>query len=227
MNRQNISRNITGIVVLIAGVALLLNSLRLIYVDSLVHDYWPLAIVLAGILVLINNLRSWAIAAFLIILGGMYQLRVAEVIDFEPEAVIWPLVLIFIGITLVFGRSYTGKRVSKAERDDVTAILSGANVNNYSKSFKQSNATAIMGGARLDLRQAEFSNDALVDIFSFWGGVEIIVPENVVVRNQLNNVMAGVEDKTHQKTDKKSPVLTVAGTVIMGGVSIRNTPSDS
>ncbi len=226
MNRQNISRNITGLVVLVAGAALLLNTLDVINVDNVVHDYWPLGMVLAGVLVFINSWRSWAVAAFLVVLGGMYQLRVAGVIHADPWSVVWPLILIFIGVSIVFGRSYTGKRVSKSERDDVTAILSGTNVNNHSKAFKQSNATAIMGGAKLDLRKAEFDKNALVDVFAFWGGVEIIVPEHVVIRNQLNNVMAGTEDKTHQKTDKNSPVLTIVGTLIMAGVSIRNRPSD-
>ena len=226
MNRQTLSRNITGIVIFAAGAGLLLNALNVISINNLVNDYWPLSIVLAGLLVLINNVRSWPVAAFLVALGGLYQLREADVIDIQPWSLVWPLILIFVGISIVFGRSYTGKRVSKSDRDDVTAILSGANVNNHSKAFKQSNATAIMGGARLDLREAEFDKEALVDVFSFWGGVEIIVPENVVIRNQVANILAGTEDKTHQKTSKNSPVLTIAGTVIMAGVSIRNRPSD-
>lgn len=227
MNRQDLSRNVTGLVVLAAGALLLLNALEVLKLDTLIHDYWPLAIILAGVLVLINSWRSWAVAGFLVLLGVMYQLRVADVVDFEPSAVVFPLILIFVGVTVIFGRSYTGKRFSKSERDDVTAILSGASVINHSKSFKQSNATTIMGGAKLDLREADFDKDALVDLFAFWGGIEIIVPEHVVVRNKINNVMAGTEDKTHQKTDKNSPVLTIAGTVIMAGVSIRNTPSDN
>lgn len=226
MNRQTLSRNITGIIIFSAGAALLLNALHVISVSSIVNDYWPLGIVLSGVLVLINSWRSWPVAAFLVALGSLYQLREMGTIDVEPLAMVWPLILIFVGISIVFGRSYTGKRVSKSDRDDVSAILSGANVNNHSKSFKQSNATAIMGGARLDLREAEFDKDALVDVFAFWGGVEIIVPEHVVIRNQVSNIMAGTEDKTHQKTDKNSPVLTIAGTVIMSGVSIRNRPSD-
>lgn len=226
MKRQGISRNITGIVILAAGAMLLLNSLEMLKIDTFVQDYWPLGIILAGILILINSWRSWAIAGFLIILGGMYQLRVADVISFEPSAIVWPLILIFVGVTIIFGHAYAGKRFSKSERDDVTAILSGANINNHSKSFKQSNATTIMGGASIDLRKAEFNKNALIDIFNLWGGVEIIVPENVVIRNQINHIMAGTEDKTHQKTDKNSPVLTITGMSIMAGVSIRNTPSD-
>lgn len=226
MNRQTLTKNFTGIVITVVGAALLLNALKVINVNYLFTDFWPLLIVAAAVLIFINDMRSWPVAAFVAVLGGLFQLRELEVIDVQPWTVIWPLIIIFVGVSLLFNRSYTGKRASKAERDDVTAIMAGLNVTNHSKSFKQSNATAIMGGARLDLRKAEFDKDALVEIFSFWGGVEIIVPENVVIRNQINNIMAGTDDRTHQKTDKKSPVLTITGTLIMAGASIRNTPSE-
>lgn len=227
MNRNAFTRNITGLLILALGAGLLLNALEVISIGNFIADYWPLGIVAAGVLIFINNWRSWMVSAFLVALGALYQLREWGTIDIQPWSVIWPLILIFVGLSIVFGRTYSGKRVTKSERDDVTAIMAGVEVKNHSKSFKQSNATAIMGGAAIDLRDAEIENNALVEVFSFWGGVEIIVPENVIVRNQVNNVMAGTEDKTKQKTDKNSPVLVIAGTVIMAGVSIRNNPSNS
>lgn len=225
MKRQTLSRTITGLVMLALGVAFLLSSLQVINIDTLIHDYWPLAIMAAGVLVLVNNIRSWPVGAFLLALGGLYQLRVMEVINVEPWPMVWPLILIFVGVSVLFGRSYNGKRVSKSDRDDVMAILAGVEVVNHSKVFKQSNATAIMGGARIDLRQAEFADDAVVDVLAMWGDVEIIVPEHVAVRNQVTNILAGTEDKTKQKTTKASPTLVITGMAIMGGVEIKNTPS--
>jgi hypothetical protein len=227
MNRQSIARNSSGVVVVAVGAALLLNSLQVFNIGELLANFWPALVVVAGIVIFMNDFRSWPVAAFVVVLGILFQLRELNVITVEPWSLVWPLIIIFIGVSLLFSRSYTGSRVSKSERDDVTAIMSGTSVVNHSKSFKQSNATAIMGGARLDLREADFDKEALVEVFGFWGGVEIVVPENVVIRNQMNNIMAGTEDKTKQKTDKKSPILTVAGTVIMAGVSIRNHPSDN
>lgn len=227
MNRQHITRNITGVAILAIGTLVLLNALELIKIDSFMQQFWPLGIILVGLLILFNSLRSWAISGFLILLGGLYQLQMSDMIDFNPSSIVWPLILMFVGVTIVFGRSYTGKRFSKSDRDDVTAVLSGANMNNHSKSFKQSNATAVMGSAVLDLRKTEFDKDALIDVFTIWGSVEIVVPENVVIRSQVSNVMAGTEDKTNQKTDKKSPTLTITGLAIMSGVSIRNTPSNN
>lgn len=227
MNRQSLTKNLTGIVAIAFGGALLLNALHVITIGDVLADFWPLLIVAAGVLILVNDPRSWPVAVFVAALGGLFQLRELGIIDVQPWTLVWPLIIIFVGVSLLFGHTYNGKRASKSERDDVTAIMAGTTVTNHSKNFKQSNATTIMGGARIDLRQATFDKDALIEVFGFWGGVEIIVPENVVIRNQINNIMAGTEDKTHQKTTEKSPVLTVAGTLIMAGASIRNTPSDN
>lgn len=227
MNRQSVTKNISGVIIIAVGAVLLLSSLKIFDIGNILADYWPLLIVLGAAVIFTNDYRSWPVAAFVASLGVLFQLRELTIIDVQPWSIIWPLIIIFVGVSLLFGRSYTGKRVSKSERDDVSAIMAGTSVVNHSKSFKQSNATAIMGGARLDLREVTFEKEALIEVFSFWGGIEIVVPENVVIRNQVNNIMAGTEDKTKQKVEKNAPVLTVAGTLIMAGVSIRNQPSDN
>ena len=227
MNRQSITKNISGAIIVAVGTVLLLGSLKIFDIGNILADYWPVLVILGAGIIFINDFRSWPLAAFVAALGILFQLRELNVIDVQPWSIVWPLIIIFIGVSLLFGRSYAGKRVTKSERDDVSAIMAGTSVVSHAKAFKQSNITAIMGGARIDLRQADLEKEALIDVFGFWGGVEIVVPENVVIRNQVNNIMAGTEDKTKQLTTKSSPVLTVAGTVIMAGVSIRNHPSDN
>lgn len=227
MNRQSVTKNISGAIIVAVGTVLLLSSLKVLDIGNILADYWPLLVVLAAGVILLNDVRSWPVAGFVAAIGVLFQLRQLDIIDVQPWSIVWPLIIIFVGVSLLFGRSYNGKRVSKSERDDVSAIMAGTTVVNHSKSFKQSNATAIMGGARIDLRQADFEKEALIEVFGFWGGVEIVVPENVVIRNQVNNIMAGTEDKTKQTTSKNSPVLTIAGMLIMAGVSIRNHPSDN
>ena len=221
--QQSMTRIIGGASLLGLGVLLLLSNTGLVRLDWLFSNWWPLAIILAGVLLMAHNPRSWQVPLFLITLGVLYQLRTSAVIDFEPWAVIWPLVIILVGLSFLF-RNSGPKRVSDRERDDVVAILGGNQVISSATSFKQSNITAIMGGAMLDLRKVKIDKDASVTVFAFWGGIDIVVPENVAVRNQLNAVLGGTEDRTRQKTDKDSPVLLIAGDVIMGGVSIGNKP---
>jgi len=225
MKSSSLVRATTGVVVIVAGIGFLLDNLNVI--DFSFGAYWPLLVVLAGLLLFANNTRNWLLPLFLILLGGLYQLRELDLISFQPWQVIWPLVIVAIGLSLLFRRSYVSNLASKNERDDVFALMGGSQITNTATSFKGSKVTAIMGGAQIDLRKTGIADDAVIEVFSLWGGIEIVVPENVQILNKINCIMAGSEDKTMQKVDKKSPRLTIAGDLIMAGVVIRNTPSEN
>lgn len=227
MQHSSLARVITGLIITLAGIGLLLHNLAIVDFGSGLAIYWPMLVILAGLLIYVNNTRNWLVPLFVIVLGGLYQLRELDLVSFQPWQIIWPLIIVAVGFSFVFRRSYVNTTASKNERDDVFALMGGSEITNTAKQFKGTRVTAIMGGAQVDLRNANFADEAVVEIFSFWGGVEVIVPENVQIINKLNCIMAGSEDRTTQKVDKKSPRLVIAGDLIMAGASIRNTPSSS
>jgi predicted membrane protein len=90
--------------------------------------------------------------------------------------------------------------------------------------FRGADATAFMGGCELDLRDALMSSGelAVVDVFVIMGGVNIFVPPNWTVSQEVVPLLGGVHDKTHSVPSNPAQHLLVRGTVVMGGVEISN-----
>jgi hypothetical protein len=90
--------------------------------------------------------------------------------------------------------------------------------------FRGAETTAFMGGCELDLRDALMSSGelAVVDVFVIMGGVNIFVPPNWTVSQEIVPLMGGVHDKTHSVPSNPAQHLLVRGTVVMGGVEISN-----
>ena len=94
-----------------------------------------------------------------------------------------------------------------------------------SPQFQGGDIGAFCGGWELDLSKAKLGpgREARIDVFAWWGGGEIRIPEewNVVV--QVVPVLAGTSDKTrHPVPGTETGTLVVTGTVVMGGVEIKN-----
>jgi hypothetical protein len=88
--------------------------------------------------------------------------------------------------------------------------------------FTGATLTAVMGGVELDLHQAALPDDAVIELFAFWGGIEIFVPRDWVVVNQGFTLMGAVEDKTGNVPRPGGPRLIIRGMALMGGVEIKN-----
>ena len=78
-----------------------------------------------------------------------------------------------------------------------------------------------MGGVELDLREADIEGAARIDVFTFWGGVDIKVPRTWEVRTSGLPLLGGWEDKTEPPLGG-GPVLDVRLVTIMGGAEIRH-----
>jgi predicted membrane protein len=90
--------------------------------------------------------------------------------------------------------------------------------------FRGADTTAFMGGCELDLRDALMSSGelAVVDVFVIMGGVNIFVPPNWTVSQEVVPLLGGVHDKTRSVPSNPAQHLLVRGTVVMGGVEISN-----
>jgi predicted membrane protein len=113
--------------------------------------------------------------------------------------------------------SNSGHRVS------MFSFMSGITRRVRGVPFPGGNLTAVMGGIELDLTQAQLPDDAVIELFAFWGGIEVRVPREWSVVNQGFALMGSIEDKTGNLPQRPGqPRLVLRGMALMGGVEIKN-----
>jgi len=80
-----------------------------------------------------------------------------------------------------------------------------------------------MGGAELNLSQADIQGSARLDITQIMGGTKIIVPPHWTIRSDLTSVFGSIEDKRQNMgTPNPDKLLIIDGTSVFGGIEIKN-----
>lgn len=107
---------------------------------------------------------------------------------------------------------------------DSVAVFGGNHRVILSKNFKGGEATSVMGGTELDLSQADIQGTVVLDLTQVLGGAKLIVPAHWHIKNQINAVLGGVDDKRQVRTASVDPnkVLVLKGVCFLGGLEIRN-----
>jgi hypothetical protein len=88
---------------------------------------------------------------------------------------------------------------------------------------------AFMGGASIDMRQAQFAGqEVVITINAIMGGADITVNPHTDVVMEGTGIMGGYSgpsDRTPAELDANSPVVRIRGFAIMGGVSVSRKPA--
>ena len=221
--KQTSLRLVTGFTVLAIGVGALLGALNIIPFWSIFATWWPVLLILAGLTVIVSDLRKnyiWGLA--MIIIGGFLLFKNHEIIEFSIFAVIAPVIIIAIGLSILINSSGRAKiPTGTKDSDDIVAIFSGSEAKNKSNNYKGGKITAVFGGASVDLRDATLKGEAVLDIFTLCGGVELKVPRDWHVVVKATPIAGGVENKAEGSDGDKSPTLVITGIIALGGVEIK------
>jgi predicted membrane protein len=240
---------IFGLLVICVGVLFTLDNLGIANAVSYLQ-YWPLGIVAIGLVKLSQSKEGGGQLAGLIFLvvGLWLLLENLDVIRISLRQ-LWPMVLVLIGGWLVWhgmtrreptpaaaapsSASNDAASVSTPTRPrtgsgdgnshiSAMAIMGGVAKGNNSRAFRGGDLLAIMGSCEIDLRKAAINGEAVIDVFTIWGGIEIRVPEDWTVVSHIVPLMGGVEDTTRPPQGATAHYLTLRGLAIMGGVEIKN-----
>lgn len=113
---------------------------------------------------------------------------------------------------------------SDAEYIDDSSFLGSMNKVILSKNFKGGEINCVLGGAQVDLSQADIQGQAVLEVNQVFGGTKIIVPANWNVKIEIVAVLGGVEDKrtVHAASVDNNKVLILKGNTVFGGIEIKN-----
>jgi len=215
-----------GLGLVALGAILLGDRADLWEAGEVISDWWPLAVVAVGAAQLANRPRPWLGAGIVIAIGLLLLLSQLDMLPVRAWDLFWPTLLIVIGSWLITSRLRGGRAaVSGDDRVNLIAVLGEAISASNSQAFTGGSLTAILGGAKLDLRRARpAAGGAQIDATSIFGGTEVIVPRGWDVRVSALPVFGGVEDKTRGDgaATSDAPRLTVTGVAIFGGVEVKH-----
>jgi len=220
-----------GLCIILLGILFTLDNLDVIDAREYLH-FWPAIFVLVGaVKVAQPGGTPGRIFGFgLLLLGSLMILDRLDIIYFNFWH-LWPIFIILFGYSLVRGaisrrRVMEGKGPIPEESNSYIrglAFMGGVVRSSDSQDFRGGELTAVMGGCEIDLRRASMKqSEAYIEIFAFWGGVEIKVPDDWAVIVQTTPIMGGVEDKSVPPKGGASKRLILTGHVVMGGAEISN-----
>lgn len=223
------SRLVVGIFIIFLGGLLLLDNLDVINARHVLHMIWPLVLVCVGVVMVRgpDHRRSRAWGWVLITVGAWIFLDRLGWVDMNLWDMLVPGLLLFVGGSLVY-RAIKGPRVEVRPEDPAEfvrsfAFMSGCEVRPVSRPFRGADLSAVMGGVKLDLCDARMEGDtAVIDVFVFWGAVEIFVPPDWSVTSKVTTLLGGFIDKRRPTSVIPTKTLVISGTVVMSGIEIKN-----
>ena len=232
----NFSSIIWGIILVAAGVIFALNAFDITDIDIFFKGWWTLFIIIPCTINLFTE-RDIAGNLFGIALGVFLFLCARDILDYS---MIWKLLLpsfvVIIGLKMLIKGIFGRKDWDDDDDDDdddgdetldregkpphtANAIFSSHRINYDGMVFHSAELNVIFGGAQLDLRKAIIEGDCKVRANSIFGGVTILVPDNVNVRVSSSNIFGGCSNKTTEHPDAHT--IYVTSNSIFGGTSIK------
>lgn len=223
---------IWGIVIITLGVIFGGNALGLFSLDIFFNGWWTLFIIIPSIISLITD-KDKIMSLGFIAVGVILLLAAQGVFSYDVAwKVILAVFLVVVGLSIIFRSLFhskndqeVAKKVAEVEKDGKTmdsqfAAFSGTDRVYKDEVFNGSNATAIFGGVKLDLRNAKFTNDTIIKAFTLFGGIDIIVPNDVKVKLKSGFIFGGFSDDRKNTTDKGKYTIYIDAAGGFGGVTI-------
>ena len=223
MKKTNI---LWGIVFVILGIILGLNALEITNINIFFSGWWTLFIIVPSFIDLFNDHDKTGSIIGLVI-GITLLLAAQDLISYELIFKLCvPTILVIIGLSLIFKDLFQSNvKKAFANFDSKNApshfvAFGGENFNYDNEEFKDCEMNAIFGGLKCDLKKAKIKDDVVIKATSIFGGIDLLVPDNVNIKVTAVPIFGGVSNNTIPK-ENSTKTIYIKATCLFGGLEIR------
>ena len=221
---KNLTRIIIGAILIACGVIYILGAFDVIDMNISFDGWWALFIIVPSISGLITS-RDKIWNAFCLLLGIYLLLAAQGVIEYAIGFKLSvPIIIILLGIKLIVKSASPQKKsdnVEKGQKKNMAAF-SLQTIDFTDEEITVAKIGAVFGGAKCNLTDAKIKDGSQLDLFCAFGGADIIVPENVIVKVNTFCLFGGISDKRIIKdTTKDNVTLNINGFCLFGGADIK------
>lgn len=115
--------------------------------------------------------------------------------------------------------------ISQDDFIDAVSIFGGLQKNVVSKQFRGADIVTIFGGNEINLSQADFTDQIVMDVTNIFGGTTLTVPNNWEIKSEVVSIFGSIDDKrpiTPKDVDAPSKVVLLRGSCMFGGIEINS-----
>ena len=222
---------IWGIAIIALGVIFGGSALGLFTLNIFFDGWWTLFIIIPSAISLITDKEKLSSLGFLAA-GIILLLAAQKVFDYDVAwKVILAVFLIIAGLAIIIKNTIHNKNDEEVAKkiknledektmDSQTAIFSGSYRTYNDEVFHGSTLAAVFGGVNLNLKNAKFTKDTVIKAFCLFGGIEIVVPDDVVVKLRSGFIFGGFSDDRKNATEKGKYTIYIDAAGGFGGVTI-------
>ena len=225
---NNIKNILWGIILFIIEFIIGLNTIGITDIDIFFDGWWTLVIIVPCFIGLFTNKDKTGNIIGLLV-GVILLLGMQNIIDFN---LIWklllPSIIVIIGLSLIFKNTFNSKINNEIKKlnnkntknNEYCATFSGQRIDFPNEEFKGATLNSVFGSITCDLREAKIKEDVVINASSVFGGIDIIVPDDVNIKIKSNSIFGGVNNKKKNNEDKKYTIY-VNASCLFGGVDIK------
>ncbi|HEU4485503.1 MAG TPA: DUF5668 domain-containing protein [Povalibacter sp.] len=231
-----LTRLMVGLWVIALGAMFLAGNLGWIDTHRAFRLFWPLLLILIGTSLVAQdrNRRTLRLGWILIGIGVWTFASKIGWVTVSFWQLLFPMALLSVGGWLVYRAFRIPQQQVAHDAEAATvedhaefirsfAVLSSSELRPVSRPFRGADLSAVMAGIKLDLTDARIEGDvATIEVFAFWGGMEIYVPSDWTVTSKVATLMGGFVDKRRPTSAVPTKTLVITGSIVMSGIEVKN-----